>query len=313
MKFGLTLPMASAASPSTSATLAAFAEKAGFDSLWIGDHIAIPASTHSRYPYSSDGKMTWEPGASFFDPFVALTWMAAHTSRIKVGTSVLVLPIRQPLLVAKMAASLDWLSSGRLVLGVGSGWLAEEFELLEQDFETRGARMNEAIKVMRACWSDGLAEFHGHFHDLAAFGMGPKPAQGARLPVLIGGHGEAVLKRVVDLGDGWQPTRVSPEDFGEGVTRLKTLMADRGRAMSDLMLVARPGASRNEDSDLVEKYQASGADHLILDLGVQPGTLAEAKAAIAALARKFIRVDKGSTSPRAGESDVSRESSSARG
>jgi probable F420-dependent oxidoreductase len=179
--------------------MAAMLEDAGFDSLWVSDHIVFPHETTSRYPFSADGRVTWPLDDAYLEPLVVLGAVAAATTRISIGTSVLIAPMRNPVLLAKQAATIDALSGGRLVLGVGVGWLREEFEALGADFEARGEVLDEWITIARACWSGAAGPFEGKHYRLP----GPiytRPAAG--IPLLVGGMSRHALRRAA-AADGW--------------------------------------------------------------------------------------------------------------
>jgi probable F420-dependent oxidoreductase len=181
--------------------MAARLEEAGFDSLWVSDHIAFPHETTSRYPFSADGRPTWPLDDPYLEPFVVLGAAAAVTSHIGLGTSVLIAPMRNPVLLAKQAATIDAISGGRLVLGVAVGWLREEFEALGADFEARGEVLDEWITIARACWSGSAGPFEGKHYRLP----GPiytRPAPAAGIPLLVGGMSRHALRRA-SAADGW--------------------------------------------------------------------------------------------------------------
>jgi probable F420-dependent oxidoreductase len=165
-------------------------EAAGFDSLWVSDHIVMPREIRSRYPFAADGRATWATDMPWLDALIALALAAAVTERVRLGTAVLVLPLRHPIELAKQAASIDVASGGRLELGVGVGWLKEEFDALGVDFATRGRQLDESIEILRACWT-------GEHGDTLAYPTPVRP-----IPLLIGGHSPAALRRARRL-DGW--------------------------------------------------------------------------------------------------------------
>ena len=286
IEYGLMLPGAGPLATSEALlSVATLAESLGFDSLWVTDHIAIPAQSASAYPYSVDHKAPWSPTIVYLDAFTALGWVGAVTRRVRLGISVLVLPMRPPLIVAKTVATLDYLTGGRMILGVGAGWLKEEFDLLGQPFARRGRRMKEAIRILRACWASDPVSFHGDFFRLPAFGMDPKPPLGARLPVLGGGEGDVALRRVAEVCDGWHPLNLTPDQYGERLPALKRHVAEAGRSMDDLLLTARPGRNAAWTPALVSQYAALGVRMLVADIDYRRGTLPEALASIAQLAR----------------------------
>ena len=183
------------------ARMAAMLEAAGFDSLWVSDHIVFPHETTSRYPFAEDGQVTWPLDDPYLEPLVVLGAAAAVTSRIALGTSVVIAPIRNPVLLAKQAATVDAISKGRLVLGVGAGWLREEFEALGADFASRGEALDEWIAIARACWTGSAGPFEGKHYRLP----GPiycRPAPAGGIPILVGGMSRAALRRAA-AADGW--------------------------------------------------------------------------------------------------------------
>lgn len=203
------------AEPDNAVALARAAESAGFDSLWTFEHVVVPHSFGSTYPYSASGKAPGLLNTAMPDPMVWLAYVAAATSTIKLGTGILILPQRNPVVMAKQAATLDVMSGGRLRLGVGVGWLREEFDALGVPFERRGARTDDYVAAMRALWSAGNVSFDGEFTSFATVGALPRPLNGA-VHITIGGHSEAAARRAGRLGDGFFPAidAKSVQDFG---------------------------------------------------------------------------------------------------
>jgi probable F420-dependent oxidoreductase len=191
--------------PDLLAHLAQKAEECGFESLWTVEHVVIPKGYQTPYPYSKDGKIPGGEDVPIPDPLLPLAYAAAVTKRIRLATGVVILPQRHPLYVAKEMATLDLLSGGRTILGIGSGWLKEEFEALGLDFHARGARTDEAIKSLRALWRDNPSNFHGKHFDFGPVLSFPKPAQTNGIPIHIGGHSPAAARRAGRLGDGFFP------------------------------------------------------------------------------------------------------------
>jgi probable F420-dependent oxidoreductase len=191
--------------------LAQAAEAAGFESLWTVEHVVVPARYESRYPYSPTGKMG--SGLEDFplpDPLIWLAYVASATRTIKLGTAILILPQRNPVVTAKAVATLDHLAGGdRVLLGVGVGWLAEEFATLGVPFEDRGARTDEYVAAMRALWSQERASFRGRFVSFDEVFCRPRPARG-RIPIVVGGDTPAAARRAGRLGDGYFPARGAP-------------------------------------------------------------------------------------------------------
>ena len=180
---------------------AAACEAAGADSLWLSDRVVAVAAPAASYPFSDDGSVPWTVDTPFVDSVVAMALVAAATHRAEIGTGVMVLPLRSPLVLAKQIASIDASSGGRLVLGVGTGWMAEEFDLLGVPFAERGPRTDEAVTVLRACWRDEPAAVAGRYYRVPA-GLGTRPVPAHRIPILAGGMTPAALRRAGRL-DGW--------------------------------------------------------------------------------------------------------------
>ena len=183
------------------------AEEVGIESLWTVEHVVVPKGYQSEYPYSRDGKMPGTEDLPIPDPLAWLSYVAAVTTRVKLATGILILPQRHPFYVAKMLATIDRLSRGRAILGVGIGWLREEFESLGVPFESRAARTEESIAALRSLWSDGPSEFHGEHFDWGPVESNPKPVQRPGVPVVIGGHTAASARRAARIGDGYFPGR----------------------------------------------------------------------------------------------------------
>lgn len=207
MILGSHLPQYGRASgPEAIRRAAQHAEALGFAGVWVSDHVAIPASQSYPSPH-------------LYDPIVTLTWAAAATEHVGLGTSVMVAPQHHPLELANSLASLDALSGGRLTLGVGVGWSEAEFRALDQDFRTRGRRTDEIIAVLRACWRDDPVTFHGEFYDLDEMRVLPKPAHD--IAVWVGGGGERAYRRATTLGDGFHAIGLTPEETVPVVERIR--------------------------------------------------------------------------------------------
>ena len=230
MKFGLMFVNAGPFSnPDLLAHLAVTAESCGFESLWTVEHVVIPQGYQTPYPYAKDGKIPGGEDVAIPDPLLPLGFVAAITKRVKLATGVMILPQRHPLYVAKELATLDLLSGGRTILGIGSGWLKEEFDALGLDFHARGARTDEAIKSMRALWRENPSSFHGKHFDFGPVMSFPKPVQKSGVPVHIGGHSAAAAKRAGRLGDGFFPALSEPAQLTELFTLMREAASKAGR------------------------------------------------------------------------------------
>src|SRR6266850_4879771 len=196
------------------------AEELGFESFWCAEHPFIPVQTQTRFPGSADGVIP-ETYSHFVDPFVALARASGTTSRIKLGTGIVLVPERNPLLLAKEVSTLDHFSGGRFIFGIGAGWLREETELLGGDFPHRWTQTAEYVAAMRALWTKGEASFEGKYVKFPAIRSYPRPAQPAGPPVLLGSRDKNALKRVAKWGDGWFPNRVTPDDMKRDLATLR--------------------------------------------------------------------------------------------
>jgi probable F420-dependent oxidoreductase len=269
MEFGCHLPVYGPAA--TREVLLGFArrmEALGYDSLWASDHIVIPYAIASRYPYGATGEFPLPPATNFLEPLTALALVAGATERIRLGTTVLVLPHRHPVLAAKMLATLDHLAPGRVILGAGVGWMREEIEMFGVPYERRGAWSDEAIRVIRACWAGERVEHRGEFWRFAPFASLPRPARG-KIPIWIGGHTERALRRVAELGDGWHAAFPSAEKMTAGVTELETACRKVGRELKSLTISARLGVPAKREPEAlareIKALAALGVSHVILE------------------------------------------------
>jgi probable F420-dependent oxidoreductase len=224
VKFGI-MPgyqFAPVETPEYAAGFAQLVESLGFESVWPVEHVVMPVSYTSRYPYSADGRMPI-PDAAIPDPLIWNTFVAAVTQRLLLGTAMVILPQRNPVVLAKIAASLDVLSGGRTILGVGLGWMQEEAIAVGSDFSARGQRADEYIEAMRALWMQPVANFHGETVDFSNVQCNPRPNQG--IPIHIGGHSSAAARRAGRLGDGFMPIAAGPEDLA----RLRAIVEESAR------------------------------------------------------------------------------------
>ncbi len=207
LALGVKLPHTGAVAPTSIPARARALEEAGFDSLWVSDHVVMPMQIEAHYPFAEDGRATWTGDIPYTEALVAMTAAAAVTERVRIGSAVLVLPLRNPVLLAKQVGSLDALSGGRIELGVGAGWLREEFDALQSPFEERGRRVEEWISLLRTCWSG-----HPSGTDLYPLqeGLVQLPTPSHDIPLLVGGHSKAAFRRAGALGDGWLAQQAVP-------------------------------------------------------------------------------------------------------
>ncbi|MEM9610148.1 MAG: LLM class F420-dependent oxidoreductase [Actinomycetota bacterium] len=239
-------------------------EAAGFTTVWVPEHVLFFPEYASAYPYSDDGKVPGDPDG-VLDPFSALTFVAAHTSTLRLGTGICLVPQRQPVYTAKAVADLDYLSGGRVDFGIGIGWLAEEFDALGMDFSARARRCSEYVAAMKALWGVDPVTFEGETVSIRNAQANPKPAQDPHPPILIGGESEPALRRVAAFGDGWYGFNLSPEQLAERLVSLDTHLDAAGRSRGEVTVVASPGRNRIDPS-AAAAYAEAGADQLVLPL-----------------------------------------------
>lgn len=273
MQYGIRLPhYLTDGSPDRVAATAREAERLGFDSIWVVDHLLIPA----------DPERSW--GWSYYDPFVTLGQVAAITDRVKLGTSVIVLPYRPPIVSAKLVAALDQVSGGRLILGVGAGALIEEFDALGVPFAERGARTDEALEVWRALFTQDVAEYAGRWTSFRHVKFEPKPLQRPSPPIWVGGNSPAAIRRAIRHGDAWHPLAMRFDRMEVGVADLRSGLAAAGRDPASCRLTLtfspryadrpagrdarrRPGAGTPEEiADDLRRYAALGFEFALLDM-----------------------------------------------
>jgi probable F420-dependent oxidoreductase len=216
--------------------LAQTAERVGFESLWTVEHVVVPKGYQSPYPYAPTGKMPGPEESPIPDPLVWLSYAAAVTKKIKLGTGILILPQRHPVYVAKEVATLDQLSGGRALLGIGIGWLREEFAVLGIPFEERMARTDESIQALRSLWSDGPSEFAGTHYRWAALESNPKPRQRPGVPIVVGGHTPGAAQRAARLGDGFFPAR--PDNLAPLIRILRDECGKIGRDPAEIEITS---------------------------------------------------------------------------
>jgi len=236
------------------------AEELGFESFWCAEHPFIPVQSASRFPGSEDGVIP-EIYAHFVDPFVALGRASGTTSRIKLGTGIVLVPERHPLLLAKEVSTLDHFSGGRFLFGIGAGWLREETEIMGGDFDHRWTQVRESILALKELWTKPEAEFRGRYYKFPKVKSYPKPVQKPHPPVLLGGGARNVLQRVVAWGDGWLPNRITPEGLRESRAALDRLAKDAGRDPAAITISVH---GQPADRDLVKRLHDAGATRVIV-------------------------------------------------
>jgi probable F420-dependent oxidoreductase len=252
--------------------MAARLEGAGFESLWVSDHIVLPTSIESHYPFAADGRATWPSTTPYVDALIALALMAAATERATLGTAVLVLPLRHPVVFAKQAASIDVASGGRLNLGVGAGWLREEFDALGVPFEDRGRRLVEWMEIARDCWTGTPAARSSERYTLPE-GVLCLPTPAHPIPFLMGGHSPAALRRAGRLAAGWLAqqslSELDPGALETGSNAMRAAAEEAGRNPDDARVVLRLVESAGRAGEIASALPAladAGVDEIIVNV-----------------------------------------------
>ncbi len=269
MRYGVAIPHANHfAAPGAIRTLARAVEELGYDSLWVSDHIIVPEGS-SYIPEFMD------------EPLATLAFVAAETSHVSIGTSVLILPYRDPVFTAKFISTVDYLSEGRMVLGIGAGWLQEEFDAMGVPFEERGPRTDEYLRVIRNLWETETSSFSGKWKRYENMRMFPKAAAARRgtIPILVGGNGRASIRRAGELGDGWHPINLGLEDFRQGVKAYHDTCARFDREPGPICIRHMPMGRRQPQGDRppfigtpdevakdIREFAAAGLDELMLSV-----------------------------------------------
>lgn len=265
MRFGVILPnYGKPAAREALVEVARAAEELGYDSIWTTDHILLPRGHE-------------EPFGHIYETLITLAYLAGVTEKVRIGTSVLVLPLRNPIIVAKEAATLDLLSGGRLILGLGVGWLEQEFAFLGSEFKKRGSLCDEGIELMRALWSQDRPSFSGRHYKFFDSFFSPKPAQPGGPPIWIGGVSEAAMRRAARLGDSWHPTGLTVERFAQGMARVRELAGERRVSGSIRLRIAigkkrsgrLPGLAGEPEAIIagLRSYRDAGLDYLVANFG----------------------------------------------
>lgn len=263
MKVGLAFASSIAIDGGAALEICQRAEAAGFESLWGGEHVIMPDSIASRYPYTEDGKIPADPETPIPDPLIWLAFAAAAAPTLRLGTCILIVPQRNPLILAKELASLDVLSGGRVELGLGVGWMKEEFDALGVPWERRGARTDEYIAAMRALWAGPHAEFHGEFVDFPPATCSPRPVNGS-IPIVVGGDSEAAIQRAVRLADAYFPGEGDSQRLGELIARVHKAADAAGRDPDSIEINSMFGVQMADPVAGVEQMAALGVKRIMV-------------------------------------------------
>jgi probable F420-dependent oxidoreductase len=260
MRVDLWVPTANPFStPELLALIGREAEERGIGTIWVGEHVVLFEQYDSSYPYAEDGRIPTPPGTGLLEPLSTLSFLAAHTTDVRLGTAMVLLPQRNPVYTAKEVSTLDWLSNGRVDLGIGVGWLEEEFEALNVPWPRRGRRTDEYLEVLTTLWCDETSAYEGEFYSLNPCSMFPKPVQHPHPPIHIGGESDAALRRTARAAQGWHTFNRKPSELAEPLGTLDRLLADQGRTRQDVRITVCP-YFQPLDADIAEEYAEAGAD-----------------------------------------------------
>jgi len=274
MKIGFfAIGIGNLARPELITAVATNAERLNFATVWAPEHVVFLERFSSRYPYSRGQNLPITTEIPLLNPFMALTYAAACTTRIRLATGICLVPEYNPLLLAKICATLDYLSGGRLLLGIGIGWLREEFDALGIPWERRAQRTREYVEAMRCVWGSGRS-YSAEFVNFDGALSYPKPVKGAGLPVWVGGQTEAALKRAASYGNGWCGFNLTPQETAQAINRLRELLASSGRGTDGFEFSVSPTADATPDD--LGRYRDAGVDELYLTPVFQRSAASEA-------------------------------------
>lgn len=287
MRIGMTaIGIGKAAQPGMIKLVAENADRLGFGTLWAPEHVVLFDEYTSKYPYSLDGRFLAGSTIDLLDPFVGLTYAAAFSSRIRLATGICLVPEHNPLVLAKVIASLDSLSRGRVALGVGIGWSAEEFAALGIPFEHRAQRTCEYIEAMRKLWAEPKTSFNGEFVRFEGARCYPKPARSKGIPVIFGGESLPALKRVARYGDGWFGVNLTPAQAAQKINRLHQLLDEQGRNHNEVEIIISPYQNQVTADDLRAYYEL-GVGEFVPFIRL-PGKEAEIPGFLEQMARQWV-------------------------
>ncbi|MGF1597988.1 MAG: LLM class F420-dependent oxidoreductase [Acidimicrobiales bacterium] len=289
MKFGImfasTGPFATAEG---AAAIATNADRCGIESIWSVEHVVIPDGYQSQYPYSESGRIPGSDDADIPDPLIWLAYAAGLTKEVRLATGILIVPQRNPVVLAKECATLDKLSNGRFELGIGVGWLEEEFTALGLPFDDRGRRTDDYVAAMRALWTQDKASYDGEFASFSGAIQRPQPVQAGGVPIIVGGHSKAAARRAGRLGDGFFPISATQEELVDLLDLMKATAAEHGRDGDAIKVTVGSWSPRRDSIDKVKELEDLGIDRLIV--APPTGNVAKLPEAIEQLAEKIAPV-----------------------
>jgi probable F420-dependent oxidoreductase len=278
MRFGFhAINLGPLASPAAVRQVLAACERYRIDSIWTGDHVINAFQIDSTYPYSPTGKFPLPPEEPILEPLTFMGYAVAQTQTVQVGVSVLIVPYRNPVVTARALGALDYLSEGRIIVGVGSGWMKEEFDALGVPFEDRGARTDEFIHIFKEIWTNPTPRFSGAYSQFSGITAYPLPVQKPHPPIWVGGNSKRAMRRALELGDGWQPGWSKPEQFAQEMQDFQRIADRLGRdpktveisLLRPMQIIDRTDAHRpligapEQIAEDIRAYQRLGVSHLV--------------------------------------------------
>jgi probable F420-dependent oxidoreductase len=266
--------------------VASAAERLGFSSIWAPEHVVLLEQYSSKYPYSA-GEFPMPTDTPFGDPFTTLAYVAACTDRIRIATGICLVPEHNPLVLAKTVATLDRLSRGRFIFGVGIGWLAEEFQALGLSFDRRSQRTREYIDVMRKLWREPKSSHRGEFVSFPEVQSFPKPHNNRNVPIWFGGESAPALRRVGEYGDGWIGFNLMPDETAVKIRRIEEILKGAGRKRSEVRLSVSPYGKPITTDDL-KRYRDAGVDEVTLVVFDIPPRVEDLVKRLERMAKEFV-------------------------
>ena len=289
MKVGMMgIGAGSGITPSAIRTIATNAERLNLSTVYAVEHVVFTDNYVHRYPYTEGGKLPGPTTMALFDPFIALTYAAACTTRIRLATGISLVPMHNPVILAKEIASLDQLSEGRFMLGAGIGWMAEEFQAAGVPFDQRAKRTGEYIEAMKKLWGEDPASFSGEFVRFENIRCNPKPIAGARLPIAFGGEGLPAMRRVARHGTGWFGYMNSPQEAEEKIKKLHQVLAEHNRKPDEVEIIITPSDKKYASPDNLKRYRDAGVSELVISLLWGPCSDQQNRKNIEQLARTWV-------------------------
>lgn len=242
--------------------VAAKGDEVGFESCWMPEHLVLPVDISPTYPYASDGLPPIKSHTQMYDPWVTLSFVAAATQNLLLGTNVYILPLRNPFVTARMVTTLDMMSGGRLILGCGVGWFEEEFNTVGESFRNRAGRTVEIVEILRKLWVEDTIEYHGKYYDFGPVKFEPKPTQKPYPEIHFGGTSEPAFRRIGEIGDGWIGLSHSPEEAKAYVRKIKEERKKAGREDAPLGISVQTGF--NTTLDDIRRYEEVGVTRAVV-------------------------------------------------